>query len=176
MSLTALEWGLRAPITPRFGGNLGKPPRLQGTKPKQQQKSDLKHKNSDRSAKCVAAFVNLVPRRKKSVGILVKNMVILTKSEDILIKSAGVLVKSAAILAKNEGLLVKSEGILTKDMVIPVKRLGMLRKSAAILVKSEGVLTKSKGTPTLPPIILLILLILSKILEAEKDCLGQPEG
>jgi hypothetical protein len=22
MSLTALEWGLRAPITPRFGGNL----------------------------------------------------------------------------------------------------------------------------------------------------------
>jgi hypothetical protein len=49
MSLTALEWGLRAPITPRFGGNLGALPRLQGTEPKQQQKSDLKHKNSDRS-------------------------------------------------------------------------------------------------------------------------------
>jgi hypothetical protein len=101
-----------------------------------------------RLAKCVAAFVNLVPRRKKSVGILVKNMVILTKSE----------------------------GVLTEDMFIHVKRLRMLRKSAAILVKSEGVLTKSKGTPTLSPIILLILLILSKILEAEKDCLRQPEG
>jgi len=49
MSLTALEWGLRAPITPRFGGNLGALPRLQGTEPKQQQKSDLKHKKSDRS-------------------------------------------------------------------------------------------------------------------------------
>ena len=71
-----------------------------------------------RLAKCVAAFVNLVPRRKKSVGILVKNMV---------------------ILAKNEGLL---------------------EKSAAILKKNEGVLVKSKGTPTLPPIILLILLSL----------------
>ena len=89
-----------------------------------------------RLAKCVAAFVNLVPRRKKS-----------------------------------EGVLVKSATILTKDMVIPVKRLGMLRKSAAILVKS-------KGTPTLSPIILLILLILlilSKILEAEKNCLRQPK-
>jgi len=53
MSLTALEWGLRAPITPRFGGNLGALPRLQGTEPKQQQKSDLKHKNSDRSLQCM---------------------------------------------------------------------------------------------------------------------------
>jgi len=46
-------------------------------------------------------------------------------------------------------------GNLTKNMLIPVK-------STAILVKSEGVLIKSKGTPTLSPIILLILLILSK--------------
>jgi len=87
-----------------------------------------------RLAKCVAAFVNLEPRRKKSVDIL-------TKSSAVLVKNMGNLVKSAAILAKNEGLL-------TKDMVIPVK-------STAILVKSEG-------TPTLSPIILLILLILSK--------------
>ena len=38
MSLTALEWGLRAPITPRFGGNLEALPRLQETEPKQQKK------------------------------------------------------------------------------------------------------------------------------------------
>ena len=49
MSLTALEWGLRAPITPRFGGNLEALPRLQETEPKQQKKTDLKHKTSDRS-------------------------------------------------------------------------------------------------------------------------------
>ena len=48
MSLTALEWGLRAPITPRFGGNLEALPRPQDTEPKQQQKTDLKHKESDR--------------------------------------------------------------------------------------------------------------------------------
>jgi hypothetical protein len=50
MSLTALEWGLRAPITPRFGGNLEALPRPQDTEPKQQQKTDLKHKESDRPA------------------------------------------------------------------------------------------------------------------------------
>jgi hypothetical protein len=48
MSLTALKWGLRAPITPRFGGNLEALPRPQDTEPKQQQKTDLKHKESDR--------------------------------------------------------------------------------------------------------------------------------
>ena len=48
MSLTALERGLRAPITPRLGGNLEALPRLQDTEPKQQQKSDLKHEKSDR--------------------------------------------------------------------------------------------------------------------------------
>jgi hypothetical protein len=77
-----------------------------------------------RRAKCVAAFISLLPRRKKSVDIL-----------------------------------TKSEGILTKNT-------GVLKKNTATIVKSEGVLTKSKGTPTLSAIILLIL---SKILEAEKD-------
>lgn len=52
MSLTALEWGLRAPITPRFGGNLWALPRLQETRPKQQKKTDLKHKTSDGSWNC----------------------------------------------------------------------------------------------------------------------------
>ena len=57
MSLTALEWGLRAPITPRFGGNLEALPRLQETRPKQQKKTDLKHKTSDRS------FVGSLPQK-----------------------------------------------------------------------------------------------------------------
>jgi len=87
-----------------------------------------------RRAKCVAAFVNLVPRRKKSVDIL-------TKSSAVLLKNMGNLVKSAAILTKSKGILIKN---------------------TASLVKSEGILIKSKGTPTLSPIILLILLILSK--------------
>jgi len=78
----------------------------------------------------------------------------------------GNLVKSPAILVKNMGNLTKSAAILVKNK-------SNLTKNTAILVKSEGVLVKSKGTPTLSPIILLIL---SKILEAEKDCLGQPEG
>jgi hypothetical protein len=82
-----------------------------------------------RLAKCVAAFVNLEPRRKKSVDIL-------TKSSAVLVKNMGNLTKSAAILVKNKG---------------------NLTKNTAILVKSEGVLIKSKGTPTLSPIILLIL-------------------
>jgi hypothetical protein len=43
-----------------------------------------------RRAKCVAAVVNLVPRRKKSVDIL-------TKSEGILVKIEGVLTKSKGI-------------------------------------------------------------------------------
>ena len=84
----------------------------------------LPEKHPDRAlsrlAKCVAAFVNLEPRRKKSVDILTK---------------------SSAVLVKN---------------------MGNLTKNKAILVKSEGVIIKSKGTPTLSPIILLILLILSK--------------
>lgn len=46
------------------------------------------------------------------------------------------------------------------------KSVDILTKSEGILVKIEGVLTKSKGTPTLSAIMLLIL---SKILEAEKD-------
>jgi len=115
-----------------------------------------------RLGKCVAAFVNREPRRKKSVDILtkssavlVKNMGNLVKSAAILTKSMGNLVKSAAILTKSTAILVKNMGNLTKNMLIPVK-------STAILVKSEGVLIKSKGTPTLSPIILLILLILSK--------------
>ena len=57
MSLTALEWGLRAPITPRFGGNLEALPRPQDTEPKQQQKTDLKHKESDRPQTFLVAFL-----------------------------------------------------------------------------------------------------------------------
>lgn len=94
-----------------------------------------------RLAKCVAAVVNLEPHRKKSVDIL-------TKSSAVLVKNMVILVKSAAILTKRMGILVKNMGNLTKN--------------TAILVKSEGILIKSKGTPTLSPIILLILLILSK--------------
>ena len=108
-----------------------------------------------RLAKCVATFVNLEPRRKKSVDIL-------TKSSAVLVKNIGNLVKSAAILAKNEGLLTKDMVIPVKSAAILVKNMGNLTKNKAILVKSEGVLVKSKGTPTLSPIILLILLILSK--------------
>ena len=98
-----------------------------------------------RRAKCVAAFVNLVPRRKKSVDILTKSVGIFVKSVDILTKSAGISIK---------------------DMGLPVKSEGILTKSTAILAKNTGVLKKNKGTPTLSAIILLIL---SKILEAEKD-------
>jgi len=105
--------------------------------------------------KCVAAFVNLEPRRKKSVDILIK-------SSAVLVKNMGNLVKSAAILTKGMGMLVKNMGNLTKSAAILVKNKGNLTKNTAILVKSEGVLVKSKGTPTLSPIILLILLILSK--------------
>ena len=54
MSLTALEWGLRAPITPRFGGNLEALPCPQDTEPKQQQKTDLKHKESDRPSDTIS--------------------------------------------------------------------------------------------------------------------------
>ena len=67
----------------------------------------------------------------------------------------GNLVKSPAILVKNMGNLTKSAAILVKNK-------GNLTKNTAILVKSEGILTKSKGTPTLSPVTLLILLILSK--------------
>jgi hypothetical protein len=101
-----------------------------------------------RLAKCVAAFVNLEPRRKKSVDIL-------TKSSAVLVKNMGNLVKSVAILTKSMGILVKNMGNLTKSAAILVKNKGNLTKNTAILVKS-------KGTPTLSPIILLILLILSK--------------
>ena len=66
-----------------------------------------------------------------------------------------ILTKSSAVLVKNMGNLVKSAAILTKSK-------GILIKNTASLVKSEGILIKSKGTPTLSPIILLILLILSK--------------
>jgi len=63
--------------------------------------------------------------------------------------------KSAGVLVKNTGILTKSAGVLAKDMLIPVKSAGILTKNTAILVKS-------KGTPTLSPVTLLILLILSK--------------
>ena len=66
-----------------------------------------------------------------------------------------ILTKSSAVLVKNMGNLVKSAAILTKSK-------GILIKNTASLVKSEGILIKSKGTPTLSPVTLLILLILSK--------------
>jgi hypothetical protein len=40
-----------------------------------------------RLAKCVAAFVNLMPRRKKSVGILVKNTATFVRGEGVLTKA-----------------------------------------------------------------------------------------
>ena len=89
-------------------------------------------------------------------------MDILTKSSAVLVKNMGNLVKSAAILTKNTASLVKSEGNLVKSAAILTKSKGILIKNTASLVKSEGILIKSKGTPTLSPIILLILLILSK--------------
>jgi len=119
--------------------------------------------------KCVAAFVNLEPRRKKSVDILIKSSAVLVKNMGNLVKSAAILTKGMGILVKNMGnltksaaILVKNMGNLTKNTAILVKNMGILIKSSAILVKSEGILVKSKGTPTLSPIILLILLILSK--------------
>lgn len=60
MCLRALEWGLRVPITLRLGGNLEALPRPQDTEPKQQQKSDLKHKISDRSAENVRFLAMLL--------------------------------------------------------------------------------------------------------------------
>ena len=102
-----------------------------------------------RLGKCVATFVNLEPRRVKSVGILVKNMVILTKSEGVLVKNMCILVKSAGVLTKDMGILVKSAGVPTKDMGLPLKSAGILIKRTAILAKNTGVLTKSEGIPTL---------------------------
>jgi len=74
-------------------------------------------------------------------------------------KTWAILTKSKGILIKNTAILVKSEGIFTKNTAILVKSEGNLTKNTAVLVKSEGVLVKSKGTPTLSPIILLILAI-----------------
>jgi len=102
-----------------------------------------------RLGKCVAAFVNLRPRRVKSVSILVKNKVILTKSEGVLVGNMGILVKSAGVLTKEMGVFVKKMVILTKSEGVLVKNMVILTKSTAILAKNTGVLRKSKGIPTL---------------------------
>ena len=88
-----------------------------------------------RLGKCVAAFVNLEPRRVKSAGVLTKDM--------------GILVKSAGVLTKDMGILVKSAGVPTKDMGLPLKSAGILIKRTAIRAKNIGVLTKSEGISTL---------------------------
>ena len=117
-----------------------------------------------RLGKCVTAFVQLEPRHKKSVDILTKSSGIFVKNMAILTKSAAIPAKSAGIRTKNMGILDKSAGALAIDMGIPEKSAGVFIESTAILVKSEGILTKSKGTPTLTPVILLILAIDSLLL------------
>jgi hypothetical protein len=102
-----------------------------------------------RLGKCVAAFVNLEPRRVKSAGVLTKDMGILVKSAGVLTKDMGILVKSAGVLTKDMGILVKSAGVPTKDMGLPLKSAGILIKRTAIRAKNTGVLTKSEGIPTL---------------------------
>ena len=49
MRLTPLEWGLRAPITPRLGGNRWALPRMAKSRPTEEKQTDPKHKTSDTS-------------------------------------------------------------------------------------------------------------------------------
>src|SRR6478672_6056989 len=49
MRLTPLEWGLRAPITPRLGGNRWALPRLGKSELNEEKQIDSKHKTSDTS-------------------------------------------------------------------------------------------------------------------------------
>ena len=49
MKLTPLEWELRAPITPRLGGNCWALPRLGESEPNEEKQTDSKHKTSDTS-------------------------------------------------------------------------------------------------------------------------------